>query len=123
MSHLAAGIKLWYATAEDTFSDADSSYQRLVGAIEGFVSSTNKAHPKRPTLCLWTYTRDSVILNCRHTLAVYQQLWQCNPNDRDARDAMVSVARHLNELRLLSRRQYWQDFWGDVRKTPTLRGM
>ncbi|MPC71761.1 hypothetical protein E2C01_066048 [Portunus trituberculatus] len=54
------------------------------------------------------------------TLAAYQRPWQINPADTKARDAMVTVARYLMDLRQQERTKYWVSFLDRVHKTRSL---
>ncbi|MPC13550.1 hypothetical protein E2C01_006288 [Portunus trituberculatus] len=55
------------------------------------------------------------------TLAAYQRRWQLNPADTESRNAMVTVARHLTDLRQQERKKYWVSFLDQVRRTRFLQ--
>ncbi|MPC60106.1 hypothetical protein E2C01_054143 [Portunus trituberculatus] len=98
----------------------EALYNGLLHTIEGFITTPRvlaKAHAPR----CWTYATDLVILNCQQTLAVYQRCWQLNPVDTESRDAMVTVAQHLMDLRQQERKKYWVSFLDKVRRTRSLK--
>ncbi|MPC92985.1 hypothetical protein E2C01_088099 [Portunus trituberculatus] len=110
----------WYAAVKGSFADAEALYSGLLHTIEGFIATPRvpaRAHaPHR-----WTYATDHVILKCRQMLAAYQRCWQLNPADTESRDAMVTVVRHLTDLRQQERKKYWVSLLDKVHRTRSLR--
>ena len=115
-------VRDWYTATKDTFTNATSLYQGLLTTIEGFVArcgARNRTSQSKRTM----YGKDPVILTCQQNLAIYQRRWQQDPTNVDARDAMVTAARHLTDLRQQVRKKYWDDFLASVRNTKSLRGI
>ncbi|KAK8371838.1 hypothetical protein O3P69_015715 [Scylla paramamosain] len=116
MAGLVVHVMAWYSAVKGSFADAETDYytpsrdsSRLQGLWQG------------ATLHAAGLTLPTVFLNCQQTLAAYQRCWQLNPADTESRDAMVTVARHLTDLRQQERKKYWVFFLDRVRRTRSLR--
>ncbi|XP_063849706.1 uncharacterized protein LOC135093957 [Scylla paramamosain] len=105
---------------DGSFADAEALYDGLLLTIRGFIT-TPRALARIHTPRRWTYTTNPVILNCQQMLTAYQRHWQLNPADTESRDAMVTVARHLTDLRQQERKKYWVSFLGQMRRTRSLQ--
>ncbi|MPC89266.1 hypothetical protein E2C01_084204 [Portunus trituberculatus] len=119
MTDLVVHVVAWYAAVKGSLADAEALYDGLLHTIEGFIATPRvpaRAHAPRR----WTYATDPVILNCQQTLAANQRRWQLNPADTESRDAMVTVVRHLTDLRQQERKKYWVSFLDKVRRTRSL---
>ncbi|KAG0717245.1 hypothetical protein GWK47_008174 [Chionoecetes opilio] len=121
MPRLLAHVEAWYSTARGTFTTAAALYQGLVTIITEFVTSSGRAPRQPPNRSSRTYAKNPVVVNCQQTLATYQRRWQQDPGDHDAREAMLTVARHLTDLRQQVRTQHWNDFLSSVRRTRSLQ--
>ncbi|XP_063858322.1 uncharacterized protein LOC135099747 [Scylla paramamosain] len=120
MVSLVVHVVTWYSAVKGSFADAEALYDRLLHTIEGFIMTPRvlvRTHAPRR----WTYATDPVILNSQQSLAAYQRRWQLNPADIKSRDAMVTVDRHLTDLRQQERKKYWVSFLDQLRRTRSLR--
>lgn len=102
-SHITSNVngvrwKAFLDAADNAFLTGDAIPSHVQGGRLDYVVLFNLSNCNAKTVLLPYLLSDH--------FAVYQQRWQCNPSDRDARDCMVSVALYLTELRLLTRRQY-----------------
>ncbi|MPC87507.1 hypothetical protein E2C01_082368 [Portunus trituberculatus] len=113
MAGLVVHVVAWYAAVKGSFADAEALCDGQLHTIEGFIATPRvlaRAHAPRR----WTYATDP-------TLAAYQRRWQLNPADTESLDAMVTVARHLTDLRQQERKKYWVSFLDQVCRTRLLR--
>ncbi|MPC60907.1 hypothetical protein E2C01_054967 [Portunus trituberculatus] len=107
-SGLVVHVVTWYTAVKSSFTDAEALYDGILHTIKGFIT-TPRVLARAHTPCRWTYAADPVILNCQQMLAAYQRRWQLNPADTESQDAMVTMARHLTDLRQQERKKYVLD--------------
>ena len=121
LPHLVRHVTEWYSRVQGALAGPAALYEGLVGAIEGFVGATSPP-PGRPRKSVSrAYPSAPQILHCQQMLAACQRRWQADPGDREAREAMVTVARHLTELRQEARKKYWEAFLCRVSSTRSLQ--
>ncbi|MPC93803.1 hypothetical protein E2C01_088945 [Portunus trituberculatus] len=120
MEGLVVHVVAWCAAVKGSFVDAEALHGGLLHTIEGFIATPRvlaRAHAPRRR----TYAADPVILNYQQMLAAYQRRWQLNPAGTESRDAMVTTARHLTDLRQQERKKYWVSFLDQVYGTQSGR--
>ncbi|MPD06800.1 hypothetical protein E2C01_102628 [Portunus trituberculatus] len=120
MAGLVVHVVAWYAAMKGSFANAETLYDGLLHTIKGFIATLRvpaRAHAPRR----WPYATDPVILNCQQTLTAYQRSWQLNPADTESRNAIVTVARHLMDLRQKERMKYKVSFLDKVRRTRSFQ--
>lgn len=115
-------VKEWYAISKGTFLNSDSFYQEFVTVIEDFVNVV-RAQKHCPSSLVRPYANDPLLISVQTNLAILQRRWVNNPSNCETREAMVTVAKHLTELRREVRRKYWCDFLEGIRKTKSLKGV